>query len=182
MREFFLISLSDETHTRLASDRTVAGSERAGPFAFQEEAWEHYLQGRSGLVNAPTGFGKTFSMFLGTVIRWINEHPKDYQKLTGNGLRLMWVTPLRALAKDIGRAMEEALRELNVPWAVGIRSGDTPLSVREKQKRNMPEVLIITPESLHILLAQKEYPKRFEYRRPSWPMSGTNCWAASAAS
>lgn len=139
------------------------GAKGLAPFAFQEEAWEHYLHGRSGLVNAPTGFGKTFSLFLGTVIRWINEHPKDYRQRTGNGLRLMWITPLRALAKDIGRAMEEALRELDVPWAVGIRSGDTPLSVREKQKRNMPEVLIITPESLHILLAQKEYPKRFEF-------------------
>ncbi|WP_341837987.1 ligase-associated DNA damage response DEXH box helicase [Chitinophaga pollutisoli] len=139
------------------------GAKGLAPFAFQEEAWEHYLQGRSGLVNAPTGFGKTFSLFLGTVIRWINENPEDYRRRTGNGLRLMWITPLRALAKDIGRAMEEALRELSVPWAVGIRSGDTPVSVREKQKRNMPEVLIITPESLHILLAQKEYPKRFEH-------------------
>lgn len=139
------------------------GAKGLAPFAFQEEAWEHYLQGRSGLVNAPTGFGKTFSLFLGTVIRWINENPEDYRRRTGNGLRLMWITPLRALAKDIGRAMEEALRELDVPWAVGIRSGDTPVSVREKQKRNMPEVLIITPESLHILLAQKEYPKRFEH-------------------
>ncbi len=139
------------------------GAKGLAPFAFQEEAWEHYLQGCSGLVNAPTGFGKTFSLFLGTVIRWINENPKDYRKRTGNGLRLMWITPLRALAKDIGRAMEEALRELDVPWAVGIRSGDTPASVREKQKRSMPEVLIITPESLHILLAQREYPKRFEH-------------------
>src|SRR5690349_3786481 len=104
------------------------------PFVFQEEAWEHYLHGRSGLVNAPTGFGKTFSLFLGTVIRWINENP-DYRSKTVNGLQLLWVTPLRALAKDIGRAMEEALRELKVPWKVGIRSGDTATSVREQQKK-----------------------------------------------
>ena len=130
------------------------------PFAFQEEAWEHYLKGRCGLVNAPTGFGKTFSLFLGVVIRWMNEQP-DYRKRSGNGLKLLWVTPLRALAKDIGRAMEEALRELQVPWKVGIRSGDTSLSVREQQKRQMPEILIITPESIHILFAQKEYPLRF---------------------
>ncbi|RPE12679.1 ligase-associated DNA damage response DEXH box helicase [Chitinophaga lutea] len=127
------------------------------PFAFQEEAWEHYLHGRSGLVNAPTGFGKTFSLFLGVVIRWINDgSPKT------NGLQMLWVTPLRALAKDIGRAMEEALHELRIPWKVGIRSGDTATSEREQQKRRMPEILIITPESIHILLAQKEYYKRFE--------------------
>lgn len=128
------------------------------PFAFQEEAWEHYLQGRSGLVNAPTGFGKTFSLFLGVVIRWLNQPLPERQQ----GLQLLWVTPLRALAKDIGRAMEEALDELNVPWKVGIRSGDTAPGIREQQKKQMPEVLIITPESIHILLAQKEYSKRFK--------------------
>ncbi|MGX5817807.1 ligase-associated DNA damage response DEXH box helicase [Chitinophaga lutea] len=126
------------------------------PFVFQEEAWEHYLQGRSGLVNAPTGFGKTFSLFLGAVIRWINDgRPKT------KGLQLLWVTPLRALAKDLGRAMEEALYELDIPWSVGIRSGDTATAERERQKKRMPEVLIITPESIHILLSQKSYAERF---------------------
>src|SRR5688572_22160254 len=113
------------------------------PFAFQEEAWEQYLHGRSGLVNAPTGFGKTFSLFLAAVIRWVNEgSPKT------TGLQVIWVTPLRALAKDIGRAMEEALHELRIPWKVGIRSGDTATSEKEQQKRRMPEILIITPESI----------------------------------
>lgn len=130
------------------------------PFTFQEEAWEHYLQGHSGLVNAPTGFGKTFSLFLGVVIRWMNEEP-EYRSKKHNGLQMLWVTPLRALAKDIGRAMEEALHELQVPWKVGIRSGDTTVAVREQQKKQMPEILIITPESIHILLSQKGYPERF---------------------
>lgn len=131
------------------------------PFAFQEEAWTYYLQGKSGLVNAPTGYGKTFSLFLGVVIDWINRHPKDYRSKTKNGLQLLWITPLRALAKDIARAMEEVLQELNIPWQVGIRSGDTPVSTRAAQKKNMPEVLLITPESLHLLIGQKEYPKVF---------------------
>lgn len=133
------------------------------PFAFQEEAWTHYLQGKSGLVNAPTGYGKTFSLFLGVVIDWINRHPKDYNSKTKNGLQLLWITPLRALAKDIARAMEEVLQELDIPWQVGIRSGDTPVSTRAAQKKNMPEVLLITPESLHLLIGQKEYPKVFSY-------------------
>jgi len=131
------------------------------PFVFQEEAWNYYLQGKSGLVNAPTGYGKTFSLFLGVVIDWINHHPKDYQSKTKNGLQLLWITPLRALAKDIARAMEEVLEELGMPWQVGIRSGDTPVSARAAQKKNMPEVLLITPESLHLLIGQKEYPKVF---------------------
>jgi ATP-dependent Lhr-like helicase len=133
------------------------------PFAFQEEAWEHYLQGRSGIVNAPTGYGKTFSLFLGVVIDWINQHPKDYQRKTKNGLQLLWITPLRALAKDIARAMEEVLQELEIPWQVGIRSGDTPISTRQQQKKQMPEILLITPESLHLLIGQKEYPKVFTH-------------------
>lgn len=133
------------------------------PFAFQEEAWMHYLQGRSGLVNAPTGYGKTFSLFLGAVIDWINKHPKDYQQKTKNGLQMLWITPLRALAKDIARAMEEVLQELNMSWQVGIRSGDTPISTRQQQKKQMPEILIITPESLHLLMGQKEYAKVFNH-------------------
>ncbi len=132
------------------------------PFAFQEESWQMIIEGRSGLVNAPTGCGKTFSVFLGALIDFINQHPDKYREKSKNGLQLLWVTPLRALAKDIGRAMEEVILELGMNWKVGIRNGDTSMSDRQKQKRLMPEVLIITPESLHLLLAQKEYPAVFE--------------------
>ena len=135
------------------------------PFQFQEETWQHIINQKSGLVNAPTGCGKTFSVFLGSVIQFINEHPENYQSKAKNGLQLVWVTPLRALAKDIGRAMEEVLFELGMNWKVGIRNGDTSMSDRAKQKRLMPEVLIITPESLHLLLASKNYPEVFKKLR-----------------
>lgn len=131
------------------------------PFAFQEESWQMYLEGLSGIVNAPTGFGKTFSVFLGVMIDWINRNP-DYLTKTKNGLQLLWITPLRALAKDLGRAMETALGELNIPWKVGVRNGDTSISDRQKQKQQMPEILIITPESLHLLLASKNYKQLFK--------------------
>jgi ATP-dependent Lhr-like helicase len=132
------------------------------PFEYQEDAWTHVSNNKSGLVNAPTGTGKTFSVFLGSVIQFINQHPKNYQTKAKNGLQLIWITPLRALAKDIGRAMEEVINELGLQWQVGIRNGDTSISERQKQKRQMPEVLIITPESLHLLLAQKDYPTVFD--------------------
>jgi len=135
------------------------------PFAFQEETWGHIIAGRSGLVNAPTGCGKTFSVFLGALIEYIDRHPEDYRTRANNGLQLLWVSPLRALAKDIGRAMEEVIAELGMQWKVGIRNGDTDMSERQKQKRKMPEVLIITPESLHLLLAQKGYPETFKHVR-----------------
>jgi ATP-dependent Lhr-like helicase len=135
------------------------------PFEFQEETWNHIMQSHSGLVNAPTGCGKTFSVFLGAIIDFINENPEDYKTKSRNHLRLLWITPLRALAKDIGRAMKEVIEELGMQWQIGIRNGDTEINERQKQKRQMPEVLIITPESLHLLLAQKNYPEVFKFLR-----------------
>ncbi|MEO7982957.1 MAG: DEAD/DEAH box helicase, partial [Bacteroidota bacterium] len=131
------------------------------PFTFQQEAWQHIIHGESGLVNAPTGCGKTFSIFLGALIDFINQHPEDHITKKNNGLQLLWITPLRALAKDIGRAMEEVIQELGMSWKVGIRNGDTEIAERARQKKQMPEVLLITPESLHLLLAQKGYADMF---------------------
>ncbi len=131
------------------------------PFLFQEQTWQHLADGKSGLVNAPTGCGKTFSVYLGALIRFINRHPDNYREKKNNGLQLLWITPLRALAKDIGRSMEEVIRELGMSWRIGIRNGDTDTAERARQKKQMPEVLIITPESLHLLLAQKGYADVF---------------------
>ena len=127
------------------------------PFDFQEACWDKILKHESGLVNAPTGCGKTFSVFLGVLIQYINENPDTYQFSKKNGLQLIWISPLRALAKDIGRAMGTVLIELEIPWKVAIRNGDTSTAERQKQKNNLPEILIITPESLQLMLAQKKY-------------------------
>ena len=135
------------------------------PFAFQKEAWQEIINGKSGLVNAPTGCGKTYAVFLGSLIQFINEHPDNYKSKARNGLQLLWITPLRALAKDIGRAMEDAISELDIQWKVGTRNGDTEMAERQRQLRNMPEVLIITPESLHLLLGQKGYTEIFKTLR-----------------
>lgn len=137
-------------------------SNKRQPFTFQQQTWDAISNGSSGLVNAPTGYGKTYSVFLGSLIQFINNHPKNYQTKKNNGLQLLWITPLRALAKDIGRAMQEVIFEMGLQCKVGIRNGDTPISERQKQKRSMPEVLIITPESLHLLLAQKDHPLLFK--------------------
>ena len=131
------------------------------PFLFQEKTWEHIINGESGLVNAPTGCGKTYSVFLGAIIDFINHHPVDHKKIKNSGLQLLWITPLRALATDIGRAMEEVIASIGMHWKVGIRNGDTSTTERAKQKKQMPEVLIITPESLHLLIGQKGYAEIF---------------------
>src|SRR4026208_2109283 len=77
-------------------------SKGLSPFKFQQQTWQHIINKESGLVNAPTGCGKTFSVFLGALIDFINNHPNEYKTKKKIGLQLLWITPLRALAKDIG--------------------------------------------------------------------------------
>ena len=127
------------------------------PFAFQANAWQRIHELQSGLVNAPTGCGKTYSVFLGAIIQYINNNPNTYTTATKVGLQLLWLTPLKALAKDIARAMQEVLTALHMPWQVSIRNGDTSTGDRQKQKKQTSEILLITPESLHLILAQKGY-------------------------
>ncbi len=130
-------------------------------FDFQRDTWREFMAGHSGLLNAPTGYGKTFALFLPAIIEWIDQNP-DWQNKKDNGLRLLWITPLRALAKDIQRAMQEVCDTISLPWHIGLRTGDTTASEKAKQKKLLPEILIITPESLHLLLAQKDYPSFFK--------------------
>ncbi len=132
------------------------------PFPFQEQTWNACLSGEQGLVNAPTGSGKSFALWFPTLIEWIDQHPDDYRQQKSTGLKLIWVTPLRALAKDLEIAFRDTLSDLGVPWEVGRRTGDVSYAVKQKQNRRMPEVLIITPESLHVLFTQKNYERHFK--------------------
>lgn len=126
-------------------------------FPFQKEVWQAYLDEYSGLLNAPTGSGKTYALWIPCLLEFIQNNPNDYQEKRRNGLQVLWVTPLKALAKDIRMAMQGACDELEIPWQVAVRSGDTTQNERQKQMRQMPECLIITPESLHLLFTQNDY-------------------------
>ena len=130
------------------------------PFAFQLEAWQAYLDGQNGLVNAPTGSGKTYSLMIPVLLEFIRDNPR-YTKQKNNGLQVIWVTPIRALSKEIELSAHRAIEGLELPWKVGVRSGDTSLKERARQKEKPPELLITTPESLHLLLAQKGYEEFF---------------------
>ncbi|UFK97219.1 ligase-associated DNA damage response DEXH box helicase [Kaistella faecalis] len=127
------------------------------PFGFQLETWEKFGKNYSGMVIAPTGFGKTYSVFLAVITDFLNN-PDNYK----DGLQLLWITPLRALAKDIAKAMTEAIDEIGLDWKVAVRNGDTPQAERVSQTKKMPEILIITPESLQLLLAQKNNHRFFK--------------------
>jgi ATP-dependent Lhr-like helicase len=89
------------------------------PFKFQVDTWQKFENGYSGMVVAPTGFGKTFSVFLALITNFLN-HPEKYKK----GLQMIWITPLRSLSKDIAKAMQEAIDEVGLDWVVGVRNGD----------------------------------------------------------
>lgn len=127
------------------------------PFKFQVDTWQKFGNGYSGMVVAPTGFGKTYSVFLALISDFLN-YPEKYKK----GLKMIWITPLRSLSKDIAKAMQEAIDEIGLDWLVGVRNGDTDPKVRQQQVKNMPEILVATPESLQLLLGQKDHQRFFQ--------------------
>ena len=126
------------------------------PFEFQVQAWNDYLDGKSGLLNAPTGSGKTFALWFPVILDYIRNHPNDWRKPQKSGMQLIWVTPLRALSQDIQKAMQEVCDQIGLPWKVAVRNGDTDSKTKQSQFKNPPECLVTTPETLHILLAQTE--------------------------
>lgn len=132
------------------------------PFPFQVQTWRNFLDGKSGLLNAPTGSGKTFALWFPAILEYIQAHPDTWQKPQNNGIQLIWVTPLRALAQDIQKAMQEVCEVIGLPWTIAVRNGDTDAKTRAAMKRRPPECLITTPETLHILISQKDHVELFQ--------------------
>ncbi|ADF50832.1 DEAD box helicase family protein [Zunongwangia profunda SM-A87] len=131
------------------------------PFKFQKDTWKAYLQKKNGLLNAPTGSGKTYALWVPIVLNYIKNNP-DYKTRSKKGLKAIWITPLRALSVEIEQAAERFARGLGTNLTVGIRTGDTSQKERAAQKKSMPDLLITTPESLQLLLSSKNYDKTFE--------------------
>lgn len=150
----------------MANDRLKLGKdwfEEMGwtPFGFQLETWQAYLDGFNGLVNAPTGSGKTYSLLMPILLEFIRDN-QERKNIKDLGLQAIWITPIRALSKEIELSAQRLIDGLGIPWKVGVRSGDTKISERAKQRTKPPQLLITTPESLHLLLAQKDYPEFFK--------------------
>jgi ATP-dependent helicase Lhr and Lhr-like helicase len=130
------------------------------PYPFQRNAWKAIEQGYSGLLNAPTGCGKTYAIWFGIIQDYMKQRIKDKKKTSG--LHCLWITPLRALSKEILNATTRVSEDLELPYHIGLRTGDTTAAERAKQKKKSPEALITTPESVHIMMATKGYPDLFE--------------------
>ncbi len=131
------------------------------PFPFQEESWNAFLDGKHGLLNAPTGSGKTYALWFPIVLNYIKNHP-DYKIKHKKGLKAIWITPLRALSQEIKQSAERITQDLETQMTVGIRTGDTSAKERAKMRTHMPDLLITTPESLQLLLSSKGYEKTFK--------------------
>jgi len=123
------------------------------PMAFQRQAWAAYLAGESGLIQVPTGSGKTYAAVMGPIAELLAE--------PGPGLRLLYLTPLRALSRDLALAIQAPIDAMGWPLKLAIRNGDTPSHERSKQLRTPPQILITTPESLSLLLANAKAPELF---------------------
>ncbi|MGJ8678576.1 MAG: ligase-associated DNA damage response DEXH box helicase [Akkermansiaceae bacterium] len=119
-------------------------------FSFQKETWKAYLDGKSGLVHAPTGLGKTLAVWLGPVEEAIKTKNTD-------GCRVLWITPLRALAQDTLQSLEEPLKDLDIKVSISVRTGDTTAYQKAKLKKKLPFCLITTPESLSLFLTHENF-------------------------
>src|SRR5260370_9999500 len=131
------------------SERTRAWFEGAfeAPTPAQEQAWPAIATGAHVLLSAPTGSGKTLAAFLSALDRL--SDPAE----CGQGTRVLYISPLKALAYDIERNLRTPIRGIGAEHiSVAIRTGDTPQKERAAMVRNPPDILVTTPESLYLIL------------------------------
>jgi ATP-dependent helicase Lhr and Lhr-like helicase len=125
-------------------------------FDFQTAVWDAYARGESGLIHSATGTGKTLAAWLAPVL--FHDEPVVHMPLT-----VLWITPMRALAADTRLSLESPIAAMGLNWTVGVRTGDTTTAERAKQNKKMPHALITTPESLSLMLTQKNAREQLQY-------------------
>src|SRR5436853_3082865 len=131
------------------SPETRAWFERtfSEPTPAQALGWPAIATGKHTLIQAPTGSGKTLAAFLYGIDKLTPE--------PGQGLRLLYVSPLKALNYDIERNLRGPLAGLRSELTVAVRTGDTPQKERQRMLRHPPDILITTPESLFLMLTSQ---------------------------
>src|SRR3954468_3049539 len=130
------------------------------PHAFQKQTWKSIAEGYSGMLNAPTGYGKTYAIWFGILHDFLKRY--NTKKSDHKGLHCLWITPLRALSKEIENAAQQVSHDLKLSYTIGLRTGDTTTKEKAAYKKQMPHALITTPESMHLMLAQKGYDTLFK--------------------
>ncbi|WP_296948304.1 ligase-associated DNA damage response DEXH box helicase [uncultured Massilia sp.] len=134
-------------------------------FPFQRAVWKAALAGQSGLLHANTGAGKTYAVWFAALLRGASRTRRRH-----GGLRVLWLTPMRALAADTQRSLEVSAAELAAAdpdafhdWSIGARTGDTGAAERARQSRKLPGALVTTPESLSLLLSHAGAREQFKH-------------------
>ncbi|WP_188565982.1 ligase-associated DNA damage response DEXH box helicase [Undibacterium terreum] len=127
-------------------------------FPFQRQVWKAIATGQSGLLHASTGSGKTYAVWFGALLRSMAKKASKREKAS---LRVLWITPMRALANDTLKALEMPLAELRPAWSIATRTGDTSSAERSRQAKALPSVLITTPESLSLMLSKADAQSQF---------------------
>ncbi|VTP98527.1 DEAD/DEAH box helicase [Sphingobacterium daejeonense] len=123
---------------------------------FQQKCWEALANGESGILNAPTGYGKTFAIWFGVLAQYYAKEALQEKKIKKKTLHTLWITPLRALSKEIHKATSQVSQDLDLDYEIELRTGDTTVANRQRQRKNPPQALITTPESVHLILATKK--------------------------
>jgi len=138
------------------------------PRAHQLELLTRARDGRSVLLIAPTGGGKTLAGFLPSLVELYERGAKPRSVVSDgrrlhrtDGLHTLYISPLKALAVDIARNLEKPVAEMGLPIRIETRTGDTPTSKRQRQRRDPPDILLTTPEQLALLLASADAPYLF---------------------
>lgn len=132
------------------------------PAPFQRETWRRYLDGESGLLHTPTGSGKTLAAFGGPLLEALAG---SAPMAPGEGPRVLWVTPLRALAADTTRALTQTAADMGLAWTVALRTGDASARDKRLARQGKAQALVITPESLALLLSYADASSRFRALR-----------------
>ncbi|MDP6691994.1 MAG: DEAD/DEAH box helicase, partial [Alphaproteobacteria bacterium] len=135
------------------------------PRAHQIEVLQRARAGHSVLLTAPTGGGKTLAGFLPSLCDLIGGSEGDAAAPSDGQLHTLYLSPLKALAVDVRRNLEEPIEDMAVPIRVESRTGDTPQSRRQRQRRNPPHMLLTTPEQLALLLSYRDAPRYFAQLR-----------------
>lgn len=128
------------------------------PFRFQRSAWRAYADGASGLIHSATGTGKTLAVWLGPILHWMRSagQPAEWPDQAPPALKVLWITPLRALAGDTEHSLRAPLEALGLPWSLESRTGDSKASRKARQLKRLPTALLTTPESLSLLLTHQQ--------------------------
>src|SRR6056297_1152378 len=127
------------------------------PFRFQRRVWKAYRDGANGLVHSATGTGKTLAVWIAPILEWLHENRRGdgRDRSRPEPLRVIWVTPLRALAGDTEAALRQPLDHLQLPWSLESRTGDTKASTKARLLKKLPTALVTTPESLSLMLTHQ---------------------------